>query len=353
MLINPYNGVNWANQWKANLHTHTSLETINDIAYGSDGSYTQQQVIDLYYNAGYKILSLTDHDDRGSVVTTYPWSVFGRDPSTLGMLAIEGRELSYGHHVNSWFNNLGEWNDDTDSAIAKICSNGGIAQINHPGRYGLHPMWYVDLYLKYSKTLIAIEVHNQGDRYPNDRTLWDIINASTIPFGKVVYGTSNDDMHGSEQLFRNYQHIVSEDLSRINVFNALKRGASYFSYESGGSGEAKAPRITNIVVDEITKTITITADSGTVKWISEGTVQVGTGITFEYSSLETSFVRAEITNAYGITYTQPFAFVETNNKAIKLIEKIIIKEGDSIYEIFDKYIKENDNIYKTIKIQAK
>lgn len=64
ILYNPYEGVNWnsVEHYKANFHTHTTE---------SDGSLTPSQVIDEYYNANYKILSLTDHDTMEGTQTTW------------------------------------------------------------------------------------------------------------------------------------------------------------------------------------------------------------------------------------------------------------------------------------------
>lgn len=318
-IINPYDGVNWSNQQKANLHTHTSLQTINDVLYGSDGSYTQAQAIDHYYNNGYKVLALTDHDYvDDSQVTTFPWTVFGRDPKTLGMIAVEGKELSRCNHICSLFNNLGFVDTEDESvALEAVKANDGIAVINHPGRYSESENWYANLYLSYPDVAVALEVYNQGDRYPDDRKLWDKINAITIPQGKIVFGCANDDMHREEDRFITYQYILSE-LNEVAVRTAIENGQTYFSSEPLGNGVAKAPRITSIVVDENAKTISISADSGTITWISAATETVGTGAVFNYSGFKKSFVRAEIANEFGTTCTQPFAFAYSDEYRTQL-----------------------------------
>lgn len=55
--LNPYAGVNWATarHHRGNLHAHTNQ---------SDGRFYPDAVIDLYRNAGYTVLALTDHDSR-------------------------------------------------------------------------------------------------------------------------------------------------------------------------------------------------------------------------------------------------------------------------------------------------
>jgi hypothetical protein len=99
-IESPYAGVNWEEdgQYKANLHTHTTL---------SGGTSTPDVVIDLYRELGYGILALTDHDDDSVAVPTWPWQSYGRDPAALGMVAIQGNEISDVHHIGSHFNDYG------------------------------------------------------------------------------------------------------------------------------------------------------------------------------------------------------------------------------------------------------
>jgi hypothetical protein len=317
-LINPYKDIDWTKQHKANLHTHTLQTTIDGVIYGSDGDLTQQQVIDSYHNKNYKILAITDHDNYYNLntlskVTTHPWELFNRSPNELGILAVEGKELSKGNHRNSLFCDLGTFPDgslaaDIYGSINEIRNRDGLCIINHPGEYSETEEYYFDLFTTFRNTLIGFEVLNKGNIYPNDRNMWDKINALTIPAGKVVYGYSNDDMHRASQLFRNYQFILSPSIEEEEVKTAMRNGATYFCYEPGGSGNALAPRIMNIVVDEVNENISITTDGETIKWVTEETVEVGSGDTFNYSNLNKSFVRAVISNDHGITYTQPFAF---------------------------------------------
>jgi hypothetical protein len=314
--------VDWSKQQKANLHTHTKLTTVNDIVYGSDGNLTQQEIIDRYYNAGYKILAITDHDFIGqSLVTTWPWTLFDRDSETLGMLAIQGKELSRGDHILSLFNDLGiSSTDDEIVTLKAIADNGGISIIAHPGRYEETKEWYAQLIKNYEDIVCGMEVYNQGDKYPNDRQTWDLVNAILIPAGKIAYGFSNDDCHGTTTILKSYQFVLS-DLNEAAVNDALLTGKTYFCYEPGASGEAKAPRITNIVVDKTAKTITISADSGTITWYTEDTEAVGTETIFNYAGFEKTFVRAEITNDFGITCTQPFVFTTPKDSVEKTYGK--------------------------------
>ena len=339
---NPYAGVDWTtiNQYKSNLHTHTTQS--NDAI----DEFTTANVVDKYHAAGYKILALTDHD-----YNPYPWQLFpqymsgvpARDPEALGMLAIPGNELSK-DNTNSWSERTGgEFNHHNDfftgrqgqefaslqESYAYTYALGGMQIINHPGQYWNisttysetqknGPGWHATNFKTYP-SLVGLEVYNQGDRRANDRVLWDQILQRTMPM-RNVYGYSGDDTHNNEQLFRNYNMMLMTDLTTEDLKQAMRTGASYFCYEPKGSGEAKAPRITSIEVDEQAQTITIEAN-GLVHWIyatdktssaasSARSTVVGIGKTFCYKGYQGSYVRAYITNVYGETCTQPISFID-------------------------------------------
>lgn len=341
---NPYAEIDWntINQYKSNFHTHTTQS--NDPV----SHFTTTYVVDKYHGAGYKILSLTDHD-----YCAYPWTLFpqfktgiaARNPETLGMLAVPGNELSK-DNTNSWSERTGgQFNHHNDfftgrqgqefaslqESYAYTYALGGMQIINHPGQYWNlgttysetakdGPGWHATNFKTYP-SLVGLEVYNQGDRRSNDRILWDQILDRTMPT-RPVYGYSGDDTHNDEQLFRNYNFMLMEELTTEELKDAMRKGESYFCYEKAGSGEAKAPRITSIVVDEEAQTITIEAD-GFIQWIygtdktstaesSRRNTVIGIGNTFSYKGFQGSYVRAFITNAYGETCTQPIGFVDKN-----------------------------------------
>ena len=339
---NPYADIDWTtiNQFKGNFHTHTTQS--ND---ASDG-FTTAYVVDKYHAAGYKILSLTDHD-----YNPYPWELFpqymsivpARDPAALGMLAVPGNELSK-DNTNSWSERTGgQFNHHNDfftgrqgqefaslqESYAYTYALGGMQIINHPGQYWSidntysetqkdGPGWHANNFLTFP-SLIGLEVYNQGNRRPNDRILWDQILQRTMPH-RPVYGYSCDDAHNNDQLFRNYNFMLMEDLTTEELKDAMRKGESYFCYEPAGTGEGKAPRISAINVDETNKTITIHAN-GLVHWIyatdktssaasSARSTVVGIGNTFCYAGYQGSYVRAFITNVFGETCTQPISFAD-------------------------------------------
>ena len=340
---NPYAHVDWAtiNQYKSNMHTHTTQS--NDAI----DEFSTANVVDKYHAAGYKILALTDHD-----YNPYPWQLFpqymsgvpARDPEALGMLAVPGNEFSkdntnswsertggqYNHHNDFFTGRQGQEFASLQESYAYTYALGGMQIINHPGQYWSidntysetqkdGPGWHATNF-KTFPSLVGLEVYNQGNRRPNDRILWDQILERTMP-ERPVFGYSGDDTHNDEQLFRNYNMMLMEELTTEELKDAMRKGESYFCYEPKGSGEGKAPRITNIVVDETKKTITIETN-GTVSWIygtdmtsssasSTRSSVVGIGKSFCYEGYQGAYVRAFITNAYGETCTQPFGFTDS------------------------------------------
>lgn len=138
LVLNPYKNIDWegSSQYKANFHTHTTV---------SDGHYPPHEVVDMYRNAGYKILAITDHNE-----STYPWEAFdkfleqttsgnrtkleNRSPGELGMIAVAGNELSDHHHLLSLFSDFTTENKNLTSSLEGIASEfpEGIAFLAHP-----------------------------------------------------------------------------------------------------------------------------------------------------------------------------------------------------------------------------
>ena len=341
LVANAYKNVNWntTGRFKANFHTHTSQSF--------DTQFATHEVVDLYHSAGYSVLALTDHD-----ANPYPWEHFdlfnpaaeSRSPEALGMLAIPGVELSkdnrntwdeatggsFNHHNDFFTGRKGQEFASLRESYAYTQALGGMQIINHPGQYWNldteytsgeknSPQWHAENFKMYN-SLIGLEVYNQGNRRPNDRILWDQILDITMP-ARPVWGYSCDDTHTREQYFRNYEYMLMPSLTIADLKEAMASGAQYFCYEPEGSGEAKAPHINAIEIDNEEYTITIDSDDATtIYWIS-GTNRangaaastrrstiVGMGATFDFTGFTGSYVRALLVNDFGETCTQPFGF---------------------------------------------
>ena len=312
IIYNPYEEINFEDiyHYKANLHTHTTE---------SDGSSSPSDVIYHYSTIGnYDILAITDHNKN-----TWPWSqwisespVEQSDSSEyypeLNMLAIAGNELSLGHHRGSLLNTYSHGGFFLRLTFLYIDYIDGLSLFFHPGRYNYDDQWYLKFFDSYGDCIAGIEVYNQGDRYSNDRLLWDRLNKNRDP-EKLIWGFSNDDMHHMEShSFRNYQHFLMNNLSEKDFRNAMMKGAFYFSYEPNGSnsqsidyGKSKTPKLINLRVnEEIIEIVSGTAD--TIQWYDENSDLICEGNTINISITDSKFVRAVLINQYGTTLTQPF-----------------------------------------------
>ncbi len=353
VTVNAYADVDWntIGRYKANFHTHTTQSF--------DANTRVDETVDLYHQAGYKILALTDHD-----ANPYPWEMFdlfnteaqSRNPWTLDMIAIPGNELSkdkrntwdeksggsFNHHNDLFTGRKGMEFASLQESYAYTNAIGGMQIINHPGQYWSlstkytageknSPEWHANNFKNYN-SLIGLEVYNQGNRRPNDRILWDQILDITMP-ERPVWGYSCDDTHNLEQFFRNYEFMLMPEFTVDALKDAMRAGSLYFSYEYDGSGEAKAPRIESITVDNDAHTITIDTDASDIYWISSTDIQnvnspssrkstvVGYGKTFDFTGFQGKYVRALITNKYGETCTQPFGFADAASSVIEDVEE--------------------------------
>ena len=361
VIVNAYADVDWSTvgRYKANFHTHTTQSF--------DANTRLDETVDLYHQAGYQILALTEHD-----ANPYPWEMFdlfnteaeSRNPWALDMIAIPGNELSkdnrnswdeksggsFNHHNDFFTGRKGMEFASLQESYAYTDAIGGMQIINHPGQYWSlntkytageknSPEWHANNFKTYN-SLIGLEVYNQGNRRPNDRILWDQILDITMP-ERPVWGYSCDDTHNLQQFFRNYEFMLMPELTIDALKDAMKSGSLYFSYEYEGSGEAKAPRIESVSVDNDAHTITLETDASDIYWISSTDIRnintpssrkstvVGCGKTFDFTGFQGKYVRALITNEFGETCTQPFGFADKSSSEID--DEEVVAPAISVY----------------------
>lgn len=367
VILNPYLGVNWQNQYKANLHSHTTE---------SDGFHYGSDLIRRYKDKNYDVLVITDHDSWGPTVRTpreqngaldtftFPWSIFeGNEtlsypttkeedtyytlypepktfqqppvgtydydestglvtfPDGYKMATTKGVEMSRNHHINVLFNGPAGVAGVEEEVIQQAQDNDSIIFMSHPSRYwktGKYTdEWYKNLFDTFnSQNLVGIEVFNQNLSF-DSRVLWDMLLTELMP-NRTIWGFGNDDTHQVIHEFSSYNHFLLDDLTETTLKNGMIQGATYFSNEPLRTGEAKAPKITGINVSESNKTISITSsNAGIVIWYS-GVVNdeskiVGYGNTFDYEGFGGNYVRAELINEFGTTCTQPFGIEPSDN----------------------------------------
>lgn len=290
-IDNPYADVNWAQaaRVKANLHTHTTV---------SDGRIPPHDAVDRYHALGYGVLAITDHN-----AVVYPWQAFPsfakgdqayepRDPEALGMLAIQGNELSSHDHMGSYYTDH-NGTARIEASLAAIREGGGLAILNHPGRYNRPLSQLADLFREHP-FLLGLEIYNQGDRYPADRGRWDALLTELLP-DRTVHAFSNDDMHKPDpQLGRNWNVFLLPEPTHEAFRDALEAGRFLYVYAPAGHEGTAVPHVRAITVRR--GKIRIDADGAArIVWLSEGR-EVHTGTELNTAAVDglSRYVRAEL-----------------------------------------------------------
>lgn len=320
-ILNPYRHVNWETWgvFKGNMHMHTLQ---------SDGWYPVPDVVDMYKQAGYSILSITDHDwnypnfrvDREPDLEyrrspypkdpkpanfpanpTWPWTDYGcASPEELGMVGIQGNELTFRHHICSYFTKYGVWYERTGreapyggivdehgnevwehDQLEAITRKGGLSVLCHPSVLQHHGWWirqsldwYVEHYARHPKeSLVGIEVTNTApDRRDYDEGLWDQLLARFMP-QRPIWGFGADDNHRRERHRQTFNLFYLPECTDATVRSAMERGQFCFTKSTnhtvGLLDQDRFPSLKQIAVDEQAATLTLTAaDCDEIKWIT-------------------------------------------------------------------------------------
>ncbi|MGM0459779.1 MAG: hypothetical protein ACQERO_10575 [Bacteroidota bacterium] len=351
----PYEDLNWSEigHYDSEFHTHPNM--------GDYGGYDPHQVVDRYHEEGYTILTLAEHSSHiphDHMDTIYPWTelsqIYGRikdvvhegeggqtyeeihnepwedrDPVEMGMVSVEGNELSGHHHTISVFNLWSGHVDDEIESLDQVTELGGFAYLAHPGRYvegmGLTAHWYVDLYKRYD-VLIGQSVFNREDNHPEDRAHYDRIQHILGGAERPIWLYGEDDMHTEGTLGWNRDVILLEnfrpgslhpdiqDGSAPDVMEALQNGYSYL-WKPSEQYNKRAFNIIDIEVGDYRVTLTVDNEDlvNEVRWRTHNpdtdvTETVHRGFSISESDVPDNslFIRAEIEGDEGTIYTQPF-----------------------------------------------
>ncbi len=388
LVVNPYTGIDWerVGHHRASLHMHTLQ---------SDGYQMVDEVVGSYRRAGYSILALTDHDcfqpnlhvrpkelpaEKASPYPkeprpkgypanpTWPWTDYGTaSPAEHGMVGIQANELTYRHHINSFFCDYGVWYHKTgkeapyggivdangkevweDDQIAGVRACNGLAVLNHPGVEDKRPWWvrqsldwYVERFRNHpAECLVGMEVTNCApQRRQYDEGLWDQLLARFMPH-RPVWGFGTDDMHHLDKARQSFTTFFLENPTTDKVRQAMLAGAFSFSvstrnvnFQEDPVKLDQMPVLKSVTVDEAKGTIALAAaDCDEVRWISapaslEPTadyktsdspwpcgqvVQVGDTLDYRQTAGIGTYVRAELIRESDghthRTFTSPFGF---------------------------------------------
>lgn len=359
---NPYENVDWRtfSHYRADLHVHTLQ---------SDGCHSLSEVVKAFRDAGFTILSITDHDlmapnacplrdaaaqaqiDFGAYATertpypdpkpptfpadtTWPWSSYGApSPAELGMLGIEGAELTCTYHVNSFFSSYGipppcKGSDSVlNEELLEVARRGGLAVLNHPDTR--QPVeWFARLYRDHpAESFVGLELASDDEAAADSYvTLWDQLLGDLMP-ARPIWGFGTSDMHLLARTRFAFTVFLLHDLTAESVKDAMRRGQFYSVVRpttmlnlSRGRGVTFAgreaydgtyPQVRSIVVDREARRITIDAAGyDEIVWIARSSsdkgAQVGApwpsgevvqrGPVFDFSDRDSTspYVRAEV-----------------------------------------------------------
>ncbi|MCC5905489.1 MAG: hypothetical protein JJU13_04745 [Balneolaceae bacterium] len=395
IVLNPYSSVDWSSSghYKAALHVHTLQ---------SDGYHMLEDVVHAYRDAGFTILAITDHDwnypnarvgwghvpeeeaspypkepkpENFPANTTWPWTDYGGPaPEAVDMVGIEAAELTFRHHINSYFTDYGVWYERTgseapyggivneenveiweDDQLFDIRESGGIAILDHPGLSQSHGFWdrkplywYIERFNTHSPDyLIGMEVTNTDRtadlqlRENYDEGLWDQLLAHFMP-ERPVWGFGTDDMHRLDDVRDSHTVFLLDEHTEEAVRDAMKTGQFYFTKSTlrlnfFDDKMSLFPSIESIFVDNDAGSISIEAGNyDTIHWISApesadpindyktsdqpwplGTI-VHEGETIHYRDVQgiNNYLRAEIIREEEgelyRTFTNPFGLINTD-----------------------------------------
>jgi predicted metal-dependent phosphoesterase TrpH len=320
---NPYANVDWRtfSHYRADLHVHTLQ---------SDGCHSVSEVVKAFHDLGFAILSITDHDvlepnrcplraaatpaqiEFGAYATeqspypdprpptfpadtTWPWTAYGApSPPELGMLGIEGSELTCSYHVNSFFIDYGmrepcpRSDSIIDEKLLEVARRGGLAVLNHPDTKQ-PPGWFAKLYREHpADSFVGMEIASDDaaatDSYA---VLWDQLLGELMP-SRPIWGYGTSDTHILARTRFAFTVFLLHELSTDAVKDAMRRGQFYsvvrrtkmlnlsrdrgVAFAGREAYDGKYPELRSVAVDRVARRITIDAAGyDEIVWISRRT----------------------------------------------------------------------------------
>lgn len=282
-LVSPY-PADLSGQYKGNLHSHTTR---------SDGTLAPQKVIDMYAEAGYHFLMLSDHD----TITDDPAL------NNRSMTLIRGYEItaSGSHMLHVHAEGVLHPTRDRQPMIDAVIARGGLAIMNHPN-WGEDFIHCAQEELERLNGYVGVEIYNgvseraEGAALATDR--WDIL----LSRGRCVWGFGNDDLHEPEDFGITWNMVFSENASEAALLEALRTGSFYVS--TGVRIEHIAVHGNEIEIDSPdTQCFRVVRDHGMILATVEGS-QLRYTVPERYPL---SYVRVECYGAgVRMAWTQPF-----------------------------------------------
>ncbi len=232
--LNPFHA---DGEWlRCALHTHSTV---------SDGTLSPRHLAQSYAEAGFDVVSITDHWRLTEVPSTdrllmLPGAELGFDLAHPNYPRQSGEFLVYGlDHVpddpggnrENWIVNAEEnWETRTFPSLTDAsrwaAGMGAVVYVAHPYWNGLS----VDDLLE-TEGYVGLEVFNASADIENGRgdssTWWDVL----LGKGRTMFGIATDDQHYPLfELGAGWTMVRAAERTTEAVLEALRTGQSYFSH---------------------------------------------------------------------------------------------------------------------------
>ncbi len=254
---NPYLG--HAYWYRGNTHTHTSL---------SDGTLSTRQVAELYRNAGYHVLALTDHNRVNN------------EPAD-GILLVRGCESGdwWENHLNalgvtrcpeecaSCFWGAALHPDcstrENQKRVDQASEQGGFVTLNHPNETG-PDCWigepiergWPEHKLLGVRGYHALEIMDAVDK-------WKFL----LDRGRIVWAVMADDFHSGQPGTKGWVVVNSSrsPADAADILENLRRG-NFYAVKNGGRDIRRTPAFRSIQTLGNIVTVAFT-NAGTIRFI--------------------------------------------------------------------------------------
>ncbi len=212
MYTNPYSICSQEGKWyRANFHTHAGTGK------GTCGAYEIEDVISVYREAGYEVLTISNHDFF-SDVSEYQ--------EKYDIILFNGIEYSPKQHM-LLIDVQGLIKGDHQEVIDETRRQGGFVVLNHPN-WIIKEYWpwkLIDSLTGYT----GIEIYNSVIFRLNGTGLatdtWDYL----LSQGKIVWGFANDDFHRWFDMAKSWNMIYAPEKSAPVVKESILNGSFYAS----------------------------------------------------------------------------------------------------------------------------
>ena len=290
-LWNPYASAQ--GHWKrANFHAHGRAW------FGlTSGAQPGSEVVRHYHQLGYDVAGVSDYQHIAAFngVNTPPVYEHGFNIGKSHQLAI-------GAHAVEWFD-LPLWQSHSNQQyiIDRVHAKSDLVALNHPNTRDAYNEQTV-------RTVTGFDLIEVANGPFTDEGAWD----AALSSGRPVWSVGNDDTHDIEDTRRTAAAWTMIDALTPeigDIVEALRNGRSYTVLRTGAVGSANATRLSSLVVENRTMTVTLDGSPSTMSFIGvDGTVRlvVRDATTASYSFTDADpYVRVVVTTPQAMLFLNP------------------------------------------------